>query len=117
MLGLSYVACSLSHVLMLDNRKDLLDWYCSLQFREYRRIFRASDEVSSLGCRGFSVLTCISQAGQLDNLSRRFAWFRRTLKVYEEEHAAIFPEDWNVGGVLVGAFGEITRSYPSFIFH
>ncbi|CAO1626375.1 unnamed protein product [Parajaminaea phylloscopi] len=70
----------------------LLDWYCSLQLREYRRIFRATDE-----------------AGQLDNVSRRFAWFRRVLKQHDEEHADGFLEPWKTSLALTGRFSEITR--------
>lgn len=70
----------------------LLDWYCSLQLREYRRIFRATDE-----------------AGQLDNVSRRFAWFRRVLKVHEEEHAPAFPDSWKAERWLVRRFADVTK--------
>ncbi len=70
----------------------LIDWYCSLQLREYRRIFRATDE-----------------AGQLDNVSRRFAWFRRILKVHEDEHAPAFPEHWKAERWLIRRFAEVTK--------
>ena len=70
----------------------LIDWYCSLQLREYRRIFRATDE-----------------AGQLDNVSRRFAWFRRILKIHEEEHAAAFPEHWKAERWLMRRFADVTK--------
>ncbi|GAC92985.1 hypothetical protein PHSY_000545 [Pseudozyma hubeiensis SY62] len=70
----------------------LIDWYCSLQLREYRRIFRATDE-----------------AGQLDNVSRRFAWFRRILKVHEEEHAPAFPEQWKAERWLIRKFADVTK--------
>lgn len=70
----------------------LLDWYCALQLREYRRIFRATDE-----------------AGQLDNVARRFAWFRRVLKQHEEEHASGFLPSWQPALALTGRFAEVTR--------
>lgn len=70
----------------------LLDWYCGLQLREYRRIFRATDE-----------------AGQLDNVSRRFAWFRRVLKQHEEEHAGAFLDVWHVSKALTARFADMTR--------
>ncbi|PWN47993.1 hypothetical protein IE53DRAFT_389841 [Violaceomyces palustris] len=75
-----------------DAKSSLIDWYCALQLREYRRIFRATDE-----------------AGQLDNVSRRFAWFRRVLKVHEEEHQSAFVPGWHVDRWLIRRFGEITR--------
>lgn len=70
----------------------LLDWYCALQLREYRRIFRATDE-----------------AGQLDNVSRRFAWFRRVVKQHDEEHSGGFLEGWQAAKALTARFADITR--------
>ncbi|KDN51377.1 hypothetical protein K437DRAFT_254784 [Tilletiaria anomala UBC 951] len=70
----------------------LVDWYASLQLREYRRIFRATDE-----------------AGQLDNVARRYAWFKRVLKSYEEEHADAFLPAWDVGRALVARFSDVTK--------
>ncbi|TKY86444.1 hypothetical protein EX895_004593 [Sporisorium graminicola] len=70
----------------------LIDWYCSLQLREYRRIFRATDE-----------------AGQLDNVSRRFAWFRRILKIHEDEHAPAFPDHWKAERWLIRRFADVTK--------
>ncbi|SPO26269.1 related to VPS53 - subunit of VP51-54 complex, required for protein sorting [Ustilago trichophora] len=70
----------------------LIDWYCSLQLREYRRIFRATDE-----------------AGQLDNVSRRFAWFRRILKIHEDEHAPAFLDHWKAERWLLRRFADVTK--------
>ncbi|KAK0551814.1 Vacuolar protein sorting-associated protein 53 [Tilletia horrida] len=70
----------------------LLDWYVALQLREYRRIFRATDE-----------------AGQLDNVARRFAWFRRVLKGYEDEHREAFLQAWGVERALIRRWAEMTR--------
>ncbi|PWN35464.1 uncharacterized protein FA14DRAFT_164344 [Meira miltonrushii] len=79
-----------------EAKQSLIDFYTTYQLREYRRIFRATDE-----------------AGQLDNVARRFAWFRRILKTYDEEHSAVFEEGpikkWNVAGELLRKFTEITR--------
>lgn len=75
-----------------EAKNTLLDWYCALQLREYRRIFRATDE-----------------AGGLDNVSRRFAWFRRVLRTHEEDHRAAFLPEWNVSRALVERFTKITR--------
>jgi hypothetical protein len=74
------------------SRNALLKWYSLLLLRDYRRIFGAA-----------------SEAGQLDNITRRFAWFRRMLKSHEEENAAIFPPAWNVGAVLTAGFSEVTK--------
>jgi len=60
--------------------------------RDYRRIFGSA-----------------SEAGQLDNITRRFAWFRRVLKTHEDENGAVFPAEWKVGAVLAGGFSEVTK--------
>ena len=51
------------------------------------------------------------KAGQIDNISRRFAWFRRILvNHYDEEgYAEVFPPDWRVGEHLCARFVDITR--------
>lgn len=50
------------------------------------------------------------QAGQLDNVPRRFAWFRRVLKHHDEEDAALFPSHWEVTRQLVASFSDYTRT-------
>lgn len=49
------------------------------------------------------------QAAQIDNFARRYAWFRRLLKTFDEEQAAIFPPAWNLGKCLLTKFAESTR--------
>lgn len=68
-----------------------------MELKDYKRIFRLTDE-----------------AGQLDNLSRRFSWFRRILALHEDEHANVFPPSWNVGKTLCAKFTEIT-AWASFL--
>ncbi|KAF8313077.1 hypothetical protein DL93DRAFT_2137978 [Clavulina sp. PMI_390] len=85
-------ACLVVDVLGPDVRNHIVDRYCAIELREYRRIFRANDE-----------------AGQLDNISRRFAWFRRIMNSHDEERAAVFPPAWKVGEHLFARFSEITR--------
>ncbi|KAA1101717.1 Vacuolar protein sorting-associated protein 53, variant 2 [Puccinia graminis f. sp. tritici] len=89
-------SCLVIDALGPDARGSLIDWYTTFQLREYRRIFSGAS----------------SEAGQLDNISRRYAWFRRTLKSHEEDPnggARIFPESWMVQVSLCGQFGEATR--------
>ena len=71
----------------------MIERYLQLQLAEYRRIFRSTDE-----------------AGQLDNVPRRYAWFRRLLKHHEEEDADLFPESWELTRLLVANFAEYTRA-------
>ncbi|KAG5219848.1 Vacuolar protein sorting-associated protein [Salix suchowensis] len=76
-----------------DVRYHIVDRHVGLELKEYRRIFRATDE-----------------AGQLDNISRRFAWFRRLLQTHEVEQGRVFPAEWKVGWHLLAKFSEVTRS-------
>ncbi|KAG6827236.1 hypothetical protein H0H92_012692 [Tricholoma furcatifolium] len=85
-------ACVAADVLGPDFRTHLIDRYVALELKEYRRIFRSTDE-----------------AGQLDNLSRRFAWFRRMLQTHEVEQGRVFPPEWKVGWCLLAKFVDITR--------
>jgi hypothetical protein len=73
-------------------RTHLIERFVALELKEYRRVFRTNDE-----------------AGQLDNISRRFAWFRRLLQNHEIEHGRVFPSGWRVSWHLLAKFSEITR--------
>ncbi|KAI7961141.1 hypothetical protein MJO28_001630 [Puccinia striiformis f. sp. tritici] len=89
-------SCLVIDALGADARASLIDWYTTFQLREYRRIFSGA----------------LSEAGQLDNISRRYAWFRRTLKSHDEDPQGashIFPDHWNVHVCLCAQFGEVTR--------
>ncbi|KAI9734370.1 MAG: Vacuolar protein sorting-associated protein 53 [Cirrosporium novae-zelandiae] len=90
--GMLSEACLVMDALGETARSRLITWYCNTQLREYRQVFRGNDE-----------------AGSLDNISRRFSWFRRMLKTYDEEHAAIFPPLWRVNEILATVFCEGTR--------
>lgn len=90
--GMLSEACLVIDALGEHARSRLVTWYCNTQLREYRQIFRNNEE-----------------AGSLDNISRRYAWFRRILKTYDEENAAIFPAAWRVNEILANVFCEGTR--------
>ncbi|KAH8906013.1 hypothetical protein BR93DRAFT_913946 [Coniochaeta sp. PMI_546] len=85
-------ACLVMDALGDTARSRLVMWYVNTMLREYRQVFRGNDE-----------------AGSLDNIGRRYSWFRRTLKTHEDEHAGIFPPHWRVNEVLAGAFCDGTR--------
>ncbi|KAI5449919.1 Vacuolar protein sorting-associated protein 53 [Naganishia albida] len=84
-------ACFAVDVLGDDYRNHIIERYIASELKEYRRIFSAGE------------------AAQIDNFARRYAWFRRLLKTYDEEHVAIFPPSWNLGKCLVSKFAESTR--------
>ena len=85
-------ACLVMNALGENARSRLITWYCNTQLREYRQVFRGNEE-----------------AGSLDNISRRYSWFKRMLKTYDDEHAAMFPPIWRVNEMLANAFCESTR--------
>lgn len=90
--GVLAEACLVMDALGDNARSRLVTWYVNTQLREYRQVFRGNDE-----------------AGSLDNIGRRYSWFRRMLKTYEDEHAGIFPIHWRVNEVLANSFCEGTR--------
>lgn len=90
--GMLAEACMVMDALGDHARTRLVNWYCNTQLREYRQVFRGSDE-----------------AGSLDNISRRYSWFNRMLKTYDSEHAVLFPPHWRVNEMLANAFCEGTR--------
>ncbi|KAK4042256.1 Vps53-like protein [Parachaetomium inaequale] len=90
--GVLVEACLVMDALGDHAKTRLVTWYVNTELREYRHVFRGNDE-----------------AGSLDNIGRRYAWFKRMLKTHEEEHAAIFPPHWRVSETLGMAFCDGTR--------
>ncbi|QSL64701.1 hypothetical protein MERGE_002003 [Pneumocystis wakefieldiae] len=70
--------CNMLDILEDNARERILLWYCNSQLREYRTVFRGNDEAASL-----------------DNISRRYAWMKRMLNLYDEKHVKMFPKSWN----------------------
>ncbi|KKA29177.1 hypothetical protein TD95_004319 [Thielaviopsis punctulata] len=85
-------ACLVVDALGETARARLMTWYINTELREYRQVFRGSDE-----------------AGSLDNIGRRYAWFKRMMKTHEEERANIFPAHWRITETLATAFCDGTR--------
>ena len=73
-----------------DVKSHFIERFVALELKEYHRIFRTNDEV-----------------GQLDNISRRFACFRRLLQNREIEHGRV--ECSRQSGRLVGTFWRSLR--------
>ncbi|TPX31611.1 hypothetical protein SmJEL517_g05106 [Synchytrium microbalum] len=79
-------------VLEGDAKRQLIDWYTDLQLKDYRNIFRNNLDV-----------------GGLDNVSRRYAWLKRILKTYDDEHSQIFSSSWGVAESLCDKFCSDTK--------
>lgn len=90
--GMLAEGCLVMDALGDNARSRLITWYCNTQLREYRQVFRGNDE-----------------AGSLDNISRRYSWFKRMLKTYDDQHASIFPPSWRVNEMLANTFCEGTK--------
>lgn len=90
--GMLHEACLVVDALGDSARSRLITWYCNTQLRQYRNIFKGDQE-----------------AGSLDNIDRRYAWFKKALKVYDDDHAAIFPSHWRVNEIMANVFAEGTR--------
>ncbi|KAJ4164439.1 hypothetical protein LMH87_006115 [Akanthomyces muscarius] len=90
--GMLVEACLVMDALGDSAKSRLVTWYVNTELREYRQVFRGNDE-----------------AGSLDNIGRRYAWFKRMMKTHEDEHAVIFPAHWQVNEVLATAFCDGTR--------
>jgi hypothetical protein len=87
-------ACGVIDVLGPDVRSHFVERYVGLELKDYRRIFRVAEA---------------NEAGALDNISRRFAWFRRLLQTYDTEAGRVFPKEWKVEWWLFTKFLDVTR--------
>ncbi|KAJ2548505.1 Vacuolar protein sorting-associated protein 53 [Coemansia sp. RSA 1933] len=87
-------ACLCLDALGASEQTRVVDMYCALQLRAYVAIFQLDDDVS-----------------QVEHVSRRYAWLRRILRNYTEEHAALFPPRWRVDEELSRKFSEVTRDH------
>ncbi|RCI12294.1 hypothetical protein L249_0270 [Ophiocordyceps polyrhachis-furcata BCC 54312] len=85
-------ACYVMDALGDAAKSRLTTWYVNTELREYRQLFRGNDE-----------------AGSLDNIGRRYAWFKRMMKRHEDDHAMLFPAHWRINELLATAFCEGTR--------
>ncbi|EPZ34552.1 hypothetical protein ROZALSC1DRAFT_26786 [Rozella allomycis CSF55] len=65
----------------------IIEFYCNLQLQDYRALINVSTEISTL-----------------ENMNRRFAWLKKILKTFEQEHESLFPKGWNVGKHLAELF-------------
>ncbi len=69
----------------------------------------------SIGTARFSCASIVASSGlqtkqaSSNNVSRRFAWFRRVLKIHEDEHAPAFLDQWRAERWLVRRFADVTK--------
>ena len=87
-------ACLVLEVLdlQINCQNALTDWYCDNQLKDYKSLFKSNYEVSGL-----------------DAIARRFAWLKRLLKAFDEEHTGVFPSHWKMAEHLCEKFCLETR--------
>ncbi|KAJ3083889.1 Vacuolar protein sorting-associated protein 53 [Rhizoclosmatium hyalinum] len=85
-------ACFVVQVLGADTQTELINWYCDVQLKEYKAIFRQNPEIASL-----------------DAVNRRYAWLKRLLKTHDDEHSPVFPPHWKVAENLCERFCADTK--------
>eukprot|EP00300_Choanocystis_sp_HF-7_P004984 c13815_g1_i3.p1 GENE.c13815_g1_i3~~c13815_g1_i3.p1 ORF type:complete len:998 (+),score=255.91 c13815_g1_i3:1-2994(+) len=87
-------ACRLVDAMGPQARHELVSWYSSVQFAAYRNAFQAYGE-----------------AGTLDKTEKRYAWMKKLLKQFDEDHSNIFPNAWQVDLQLCEDFIDVTAKH------
>jgi len=85
-------ACQMLDLIGSDHHDRLINWFCTQQLKEIKSIFISSDE-----------------AGSLENINRRFLFFKKLLKNYEQYYQKCFPEEWKVEEQLTIKFCDYTK--------
>lgn len=75
-------------------KEELADWMADSQLEAYWQIFRPG-----------------SESAGLEVAERRFAWLKRKLMKFEEGWEKIFPNHWNLSGILCKKFCDITAEH------
>lgn len=83
--------CEILHMIDEKYKDKLLSWFYNLQLKEIRSIFSASNE-----------------AGNIDNLNRRYIFFRNILSNIQSNYLSVFPKLWDVDLELAKLFCKIT---------
>lgn len=84
--------CLVLELLEMDAKTLLMRWYTEMILGDYRNLFQKNPEVAGLA-----------------DISRRYAWLKRNLKTFDEQHAALFPEHWKVSENLSWQFCQETK--------
>lgn len=74
-----------------SGKTQIIDWCVSKLLYEIREIFRVDDE-----------------AGSLENISRRFIYFKKVLNNYNTSFARFFPQEWEIPLRMTRSFYEST---------
>ncbi|QLL33481.1 hypothetical protein HG536_0E03920 [Torulaspora globosa] len=75
-----------------SGKTQIIDWCVSKLLYEMREIFQVDDE-----------------AGSLENISRRFIYYKKVLNNYNTSFARFFPQEWEIPLRMTRSFYESTR--------
>lgn len=89
------IAEALRVVSILDPKvkKDILEWFISLQLSEYLVLFDESED-----------------SAWLDKIDKRYAWFKKQLLHVEDKFGTMFPSHWQLSEKITLEFCERTKS-------
>ncbi|CAL8137366.1 unnamed protein product [Orchesella dallaii] len=85
-------ACLVLDVLEPHVKHDLLQWFISIQLKEYGVLFDENEDLA-----------------WLDKVDKRYAWLKKHLIQFEERYGAIFPSHWDVSQRIAMQFCHQTR--------
>ncbi|KAL2315169.1 GARP complex subunit Vps53 [Schizosaccharomyces pombe] len=85
--------CRFIDIFAGDPPESVIRWYCRHQLEDFMKVFRENEE-----------------AGSLENLPRRYTWFKKLLQTYDQLHKPIFPPHWKVDFRLYEVFCEETKN-------
>ena len=88
-------ACLVVDALGSKARKRQIASFCNDQLRPYARVFHAS----------------AGEASSLDQVDRRFAWYRRLNKTIDEKFSSVFPASWRLPRKLCINFLSQTKAH------
>lgn len=84
--------CEILELVDAKYKDKLLTWFYNLQLKEIQSIFSSTDE-----------------AGDLENLSRRYIFFNNILTNIRSNYLKVFPELWHVDLELTKLFCKVTK--------
>lgn len=108
-----YHACMAIDALGQDIRTKLIHEFCSDQLEPYQLIFKPKHhpKTKRTATTSSSVATKEEDPTSLDQVERRFAWYRRLLRSIEEAFDKVFPPHWKVQYQLTTIFLSQTSDH------
>lgn len=99
----------------MDSRTDFVRGVCQDHLTPYRTLFAPAPppaaNPNSFKISSSSNLTENKPPYSLDQIDRRFAWYRRTLKELGEKFPHVFPPYWNFQYAVTRQFLELTKEH------